>query len=214
MSAERARLRVADPLFGDLPNNRCRLHPEVMARLDLDPGDAVEITSERGTAAAFAYPTDWGSWGVEDADPDAIHVALSALLGGDRDDVRGERVGVRAVSPAPARRVVHEAYPPGTSSILLGALAPETLAGTLAVAGSRLVTHAARGHRQGTALLRVYDTEPSGVVVVTEATELSARHTSLADRPAQTTLADFFDGFEPGPDGNSGSDISARGEKT
>ena len=169
------RLRVAEQFVSDAARGRCRLHEEVMDRLELSPGDPVEIACEDGTVAAFAYPVDPGRWRRDDANPEGIHVALGTYLDTASDDVEGRRVRVQPVSPKSARMVAYGRLPPGTAPEVRAMLRKSNLRGTLAVAGTRMPAFREEGSSTSVVFVPVMETDPDGVVVVTSSTELEPR---------------------------------------
>ena len=168
-------LGVVNPDPGDVPGGDCRLHPETMAELDLEAGDVVEVAHDLGVVGAYAYPADDDWKPSRDVARESIGIRLGPRLPGSSADFTGERVNVRKLIPPPAKRVVYEGLPDGTAPEAASVVTRENLLGTLASTGARMAVHGRRGSAVTGHLLRVLETDPQGVVVVTEETDLEAR---------------------------------------
>lgn len=81
-------------------------------------------------------------------------------------------MSVREVVPEPATEVVYE-EPTGSAATEI--VTRENLVGALASAGTRMAVYERRGSEVQGFLLRVFETDPDGVVVVTGATQLEER---------------------------------------
>lgn len=168
-------LRVVAPGPSDVSEGRCRLHPETMAELDLEPGDVVEVSHDLGTVGARVSPADDDWKPSRDVARESIGVRLGTRLPGPSSDFSGERVTVRKVSPPAAERVVYEGLPEWTAPEAAAVVSEENLLGTLASAGARMAVYERSGSTTQGHLLRVFETDPEGVVVVTEETRLVER---------------------------------------
>ena len=168
-------LRVVNPYPQDRIRGDCRLHPETMAELDLDPGDVVEVVHDLGVVGAYAYPAedDWKP--TRDVARESIGIRLGTRLPGASSNFTGEVVEVRKIVPAAAERVVYEGLPDETAPEAAAVLTRENLLGTLASAGARMAVYGQKGAGVQGFSPRVLQTEPDGVVVVTEETNLEER---------------------------------------
>lgn len=169
------RLRVGGSYPGDTSFGRCRLHPETMRTLELSSGDVVAISTDQWTIGAYVSPAPTDERGVEEAENDVIYVNVHMLVGERREDILGQSVMVRSASPSPARRLVHESLPPGTASAIRSILAPTNLVGTLAMVGTRMAADSTKGTATQSVFPQVYETDPDGIVVVTEETTIERR---------------------------------------
>lgn len=173
MSADTGvKLRVDVPVSGlDAMKGRCRLHRATMADLDLTSGDPVKISTDRGTIAAYVYPADHGEQGLQNPNEDTVYVGLGRLVGGESTAEGRRDAIVRPVRPAPAERVVHQVYPPGTPPDDRE-LFSEHVVGALALAGSKMTVYEERENSVRTLHPTVFETVPDGVVIVTENSDL------------------------------------------
>jgi hypothetical protein len=146
-----------------------------MRELGLSSGDVVAISTDQWTVGAYVSPATTDEQGVEEAERDVIYFNVDTLIGEPREDVLGQSVMVRPISPSTARRLVHESLPPETASEVRSILVPEDLVGVLAVAGTRMAAHITKGTETQGVFPQVYETEPDGVVVVTEQTIIETR---------------------------------------
>jgi hypothetical protein len=146
-----------------------------MRELELSSGDVVAISTDQWTVGAYVSPATTDEQGVEEAERDVIYFNVDTLISERIEDVLGQSVMVRPISPLPARRLVHESIPPETASEVRSILAPEDLVGALAVAGTRMAAHITKGTATQGVFPKVYETEPDGVVVVTEQTIIETR---------------------------------------
>ena len=168
-------LRVVGPYPEDVPSGDCRLHPETMDRLGLEAGDIVEVVHDLGTVGSRVRPAD-DNWKPSlDVATSVIGIRLGSRLPGPSSDLSGERVSVRKANPPAAERVVYESLPSYVDPDAAAIVSRENLIGALASAGSRMPVYEKRGSSTHGHLLRVFVTEPDGVVLVTGETALEAR---------------------------------------
>jgi hypothetical protein len=146
-----------------------------MRELELSSGDVVAISTDQWTVGAYVSPATTDEQGLEEAEHGVVYFNIDTLIGEQREDVLGQSVMIRPISPPPARRLVHESLPPETASEVRSILAPENLVGALAVAGTRMAAHTTKGTARQGVFPQVYETEPDGVVVVTEQTIIETR---------------------------------------
>lgn len=172
------RLRVAGPDPRDTSLGRCRLHPDTMREMELSSGDVVAISTDEWTVGASVAPATTDERGLQEAERDVVYVNVHTLIGERREDVLGQSVMVRPTTPSPARRLVHESLPPGTASEVRSILAPANLVGRLAVAGIRMAAYRTKGTATQGVFPQVYETDPDGIVVVTEQTIIESRPVS------------------------------------
>lgn len=172
---DEVRLRVAGAYPRDTSLGRCRLHPDTMRELELTSGDVVAISTDQWTVGAYVSPATTDEQGLEQAERGVIYFNVYTLIGERREDVLGQSVMVRPISPSPARRLVHEPLPPETAPEVRSILAPENLVGALAVAGTRMAAYITKGTARQGVFPQAYETEPDGIVIVTEQTVIETR---------------------------------------
>lgn len=165
-------LRVVNPYPRDVSEGHCRLHPETMSELDLEAGDVVEIAHDLGTVGAYVEPADDDWKPSPDVAREVVGIRLGNRLPGPSSNFTGERVSVRKVVPEPATEVVYE-EPTGRAATEI--VTRENFVGALASAGTRMAVYERRGSEVQGFLLRVFETDPDGLVVVTGATRLEER---------------------------------------
>ncbi|MFC6991644.1 hypothetical protein ACFQH3_07690 [Haladaptatus sp. GCM10025707] len=146
--------------------------------MELSSGDVVAISTDEWTVGAYVAPATTDERGLEEAERDVVYFDVHTLIGERREDVLGQSVMVRPTSPSPARRLVHESFPPGTASEVRSILAPGNLVGRLVVAGTRMAAYRRKGTATQGVFPRVYETAPDGIVVVTERTIIESRSDS------------------------------------
>lgn len=183
------KLRVGNPVHRDVLMGRCRLHPTTMAELGLSPGAPVTVTTDQGTVAAYAYPTDYGDWELPDPDVNAVYIGLDFFFG-EKDDpfleesdnlflgegeasVGTKEAVVRPVSPSAAEHLIYELSPRTSSEI--DTLVSENIVDKLALAGTRMPIYKEEGSAIHSLSLKVHETTPEDVVVVTTETKLEPR---------------------------------------
>ncbi|MFC5970544.1 hypothetical protein ACFPYI_04295 [Halomarina salina] len=173
MAESKLHLRIARQFIGDVQKGWCRLHPAVMDQLGISSGDAVLVSDGEHQVGYYAHSvTEEPRWDRE-VDEQSIYLDFHTVPDELPVETEGREVTVRPVAPSPARSVVYQDFPPGTASELVDNHTQENLLGTLAVVGARIwITYSKGESSTGGAGLEVYETDPDGVVVITESTTL------------------------------------------
>jgi len=171
-------LKVAKAYPNDSARGIARLDPNALLTLRLSPGDIIEIEGRR-TSAAKVWRADRQDWSQD-------YIRIDGFIRHNVGASIGDRVKIRKAKEAEALRVVLS--PPSGAHTYYGEDAVEqikrqTLKRPI-VRGDILPIMSTSGHpfigRMEAVPLMVTETDPDGVVVITERTELS-----LLDRPAK-----------------------------
>ncbi len=171
-------LKVAKAYPNDSARGIARLDPNALLTLRLSPGDIIEIEGRR-TSAAKVWRADRQDWSQD-------YIRIDGFIRHNVGASIGDRVKIRKAKEAEALRVVLS--PPSGAHTYYGEDAAEqikrqTLKRPIA-RGDILPIMSSSGHpfigRMEAVPLVVSDTDPEGVVVITERTEVS-----LLDRPAK-----------------------------
>lgn len=166
------RLRVAQPIFRDTSKGQCRLHPATMAELGLTSGDAVLVSDEQNSVGIYAYSSEETDWNVPNRSESTINIGFSTLTGKGSGEVGDKEVLVRPCFPSSAKRVVYQEFPEGTAPVMKARFSANVV-GALAIACARMAVPY-NDDQEGGLFPEVYETEPDGLVVVTEETNLEA----------------------------------------
>jgi len=171
-------LKVAKAYPNDSARGIARLDPNALLTLRLSPGDIIEIEGRR-TSAAKVWRADRQDWSQD-------YIRIDGFIRHNIGASIGDRVKIRKAKEGEALRVVLS--PPSGTHTYYGEDAAEqikrqTLKRPI-VRGDVLPIMSSSGHpfigRMEAVPLVVADTDPEGVVVITERTEVS-----LLDRPAK-----------------------------
>ena len=171
-------LKVAKAYPNDSARGIARLDPNALLTLRLSPGDIIEIEGRR-TSAAKVWRADRQDWSQD-------YIRIDGFIRHNVGVSIGDRVKIRRAKEAEALRVVIS--PPAGVHTYYGEEAAEqikrqTLKRPI-VRGDVLPIMSSSGHpfigRMEAVPLVVADTDPEGVVVITERTEVS-----LLDRPVK-----------------------------
>ncbi len=171
-------LKVAKAYPNDSARGIARLDPNALLTLRLSPGDIIEIEGRR-ISAAKVWRADRQDWSQD-------YIRIDGFIRHNVGASIGDRVKIRKAKEGEALRVVLS--PPSGSHTYYGEDAAEqikrqTLKRPI-VRGDILPIMSSSGHpfigRMEAVPLVVADTDPEGVVVITERTEVS-----LLDRPAK-----------------------------
>jgi len=171
-------LKVAKAYPNDSARGIARLDPNALLTLRLSPGDIIEIEGRR-TSAAKVWRADRQDWSQD-------YIRIDGFIRHNVGASIGDRVKIRKANEAEALRVVLS--PPSAAHTYYGEDAAEqikrqTLKRPI-VRGDILPIMSTSGHpfigRMEAVPLVVADTDPEGVVVITERTEVS-----LLDRPVK-----------------------------
>jgi hypothetical protein len=146
-----------------------------MKKLSVSSGAAVLVSDGNHSAAYYAHPVvEEPNW-ADKEDKQLIQLDFHTVTGETPAETEGREVVVRPVTPSPARSVVYQDLPPGTAPEIVEAHTQNKLLGTLAVAGARIwISYSKSDSSTGGVALEVYETDPEGVVVITESTTLDA----------------------------------------
>jgi len=171
-------LKVAKAYPNDSARGIARLDPNALLTLRLSPGDIIEIEGRR-TSAAKVWRADRQDWSQD-------YIRIDGFIRHNVGVSIGDRVKIRKAKEAEALRIVLS--PTSTAHTYYGEDAAEqiqrqTLKRPI-VRGDVLPVMSSSGHpfigRMEAVPLMVADTDPEGVVVITERTEVS-----LLDRPVK-----------------------------
>ena len=171
-------LKVAKAYPNDSARGIARLDPNALLTLRLSPGDIIEIEGRR-ISAAKVWRADRQDWSQD-------YIRIDGFIRHNVGASIGDRVKIRKAKEGEALRVVLS--PPSGTHTYYGEDAAEqikrqTLKRPI-VRGDILPIMSSSGHpfigRMEAVPLVVADTDPEGVVVITERTEVS-----LLDRPAK-----------------------------
>ncbi|AET64800.1 CDC48 family AAA ATPase [Methanothrix harundinacea] len=171
-------LKVAKAYPNDSARGIARLDPNALLTLRLSPGDIIEIEGRR-TSAAKVWRADRQDWSQD-------YIRIDGFIRHNVGVSIGDRVKIRRAKEAEALRVVIS--PPAGAHTYYGEDAAEqikrqTLKRPI-VRGDVLPIMSSSGHpfigRMEAVPLVIADTDPEGVVVITERTEVS-----LLDRPVK-----------------------------
>ncbi len=171
-------LKVAKAYPNDSARGIARLDPNALLTLRLSPGDIIEIEGRR-ISAAKVWRADRQDWSQD-------YIRIDGFIRHNVGASIGDRVKIRKAKEGEALRVVLS--PPSGSHTYYGEDAAEqikrqTLKRPI-VRGDILPIMSSSGHpfigRMEAVPLVVADTDPEGVVVITERTEVS-----ILDRPVK-----------------------------
>ncbi|MEM4160694.1 MAG: CDC48 family AAA ATPase [Thermoplasmata archaeon] len=170
-------LQVAEALQQDIGLGRARIDTETRLRLGVKPGDIIEITGKKTTAAKV--------FKILQEDEGKGKIRIDSLIRKNAGISLNDRVVVSKANPAMARRVtiapynLSLRYPEGIEYIVLKALLdrPLTKGDFITVPGMAL--------KSGALIFVVTHTDPKGLVIVTEETQMKVEEKAVGEEEAR-----------------------------
>lgn len=170
-------LQVAEALQQDIGLGRARIDTETRLRLGVKPGDIIEITGKKTTAAKV--------FKILQEDEGKGKIRIDGLIRKNAGVSINDRVVVSKAMPSPARKItlapynVNLRYPEGIEYIALKALVdrPLTKGDFINIPGMAL--------KSGSLIFVVTHTDPKGLVLVTNDTYIKVEEEAVREEEAK-----------------------------